>query len=86
MSQEHVEVTSSSEPEMEELLARDEELEQEMETIRSVDMARMRDGELRQSAIDEYLQRPDGHERARETRSSELGATTSGRELEVGSS
>ena len=79
MSQEYVEVTSSSEPELEELLARDEELEQEFENIRSSDMARTREGGIRQSAIDEYMQRPDGHERSRERRSSEVGATFSGR-------
>ena len=65
MSQEYVEVTSSSEPELEEFLAWDEELEQEFENIRSADMARVRDERFRQSAIDEYLQRLDGHERAR---------------------
>ena len=51
MSQEFVEVTSSSEPELE-LLARDEELEQEFENIRSANMARAREGGFRQSEID----------------------------------
>ena len=85
MFQEYVEVSSSSEPEIEELLKRDEELERELEEIRSAGMARTREGGFRQSEIDEYLQRPDGHERARERRSSEVGATSSGRGLEVGS-
>ena len=79
-------MTSSSEPEIEELLKRDEELERELEEIRSAGMARMGEGGFRQSEIDEYLQRPDRHERARDRRSSEVGATSSGRGLGEGSS
>lgn len=86
MSQEYVEVTSSSEPEFEELLAMDEELEQDFQNILSFDMARTREGGIRQSAVDEYLQRPDGYERAKERRSSEVGASSLGRRLNVESS
>lgn len=84
MSEEFVDVTSGSEPEVEELLERDPELEQQIQEIISSGMrpsteVLKKSRELvRQSSIDEYLERPDGYERAKERRLSGGHASASG--------
>lgn len=83
MSEEHVEVSSSSEPEIEELLERDKELEQDLQKILGSGMARPRVGGIQQTAIEDYLQRPDGHKRAKERVSSGVEASSSGRVLDA---
>lgn len=84
MSEEFVDVSSSSEPEIEELLERDIELEQQFQQIVGLVMGKSREGVkksrelVRQSSIDEYLERPDGHEREKERRLSGGHASASG--------
>ena len=84
MSEGFIEVTSESE--REEMIEEDEELEQILREISSAEAPRAKGGAVKQTAIDEYLKRPDGHERAKERMSSGREASSSGRGLEVGSS